>query len=131
MQTLTLDLPVLYGDHHVTEVRQLLGAIDGVTDIYASSCFQLVELSFDPAKTSVEAISATLEEAGYLQDLAFPTETGAAVTSSEESSSYFRHTAFEAPTGMTVGFVQEVASAGRPLWPCPGVGAIRTMDEGD
>lgn len=131
MQTLTLDLPVLYGDHHVTEVRQLLESIDGVTDIYASSCFHLVELGFDPAKTDLEAISAKLEEAGYLQELVFPTETGAAVTSSDESNSYFRHTAIDAPTGMTVGFVQQVASAGRPLWPCPGVGAIQPMDEGD
>jgi len=131
MQTLTLNLPVLYGDHHITEVRHLLLSLGGVTDVYASSCFQLVEVTFDPATIDPEAINAKLEDAGYLQELAFPTETGIAVSTQEESSTYFRHTAFDAPTGMTVGFVQQITFAGRPLWPCPGIGAIRPMDEGD
>ena len=41
MKTLSLELPAMYGDHHVIEVRRILLEIDGVKDVYASSSFQV------------------------------------------------------------------------------------------
>ena len=29
----------------------------------------------------------------------------------------------------TIGFAQEVSYVGRPLWPCPGMGVIQTVEE--
>ena len=129
MQTLTLDLPVLYGDHHVIEVRRILLALEGVAEVYASSCFRLVEVTYDPARIDPDTIQSRLDEAGYLRELTFPTEVWKAAPERNGSDSYFRHTAVYAPTGMTVGFSQQVAHTGRPLWPCPGIGAIHAMDE--
>jgi len=40
-----LELPAMYGDHHVTEVRHILLGLDGVKDVYASSGFRVVETS--------------------------------------------------------------------------------------
>ena len=52
MEKITVDLPTMYGDHHVTDVRRILLALPGVEDVYASSAFRLVEVTFDPTKTS-------------------------------------------------------------------------------
>ena len=41
MNKVTIDLPSMYGDHHVQEVRRLLFDLDGVEEVYASSAFQL------------------------------------------------------------------------------------------
>jgi len=37
MKTKVIELPALFGDHHVTEVRRILNEIQGVKDVYASS----------------------------------------------------------------------------------------------
>ena len=42
----------MYGDHHVVEVRRLLLEMPGVTDVYASSSFQVVEVAFDGVQSS-------------------------------------------------------------------------------
>jgi hypothetical protein len=131
MKTLTLDLPVLYGDHHVLEVRRILQALEGIEDVYASSCFRLAEITYDPARIDPDTIKSRLDEAGYLRDLTFPIEAWQASPEQNGSDSFFRHTAVYPPTGMTVGFAQQVAYTGRPLWPCPGIGAIQAMDEED
>jgi copper chaperone CopZ len=47
METKTFDAPALYADHHVTEVRRILLELEGVTDVYASSAFQTVEVTYD------------------------------------------------------------------------------------
>ena len=44
MKKISLDLPTLFGDHHVTEVRRLLLELPGVAEVYASSSFQIVEV---------------------------------------------------------------------------------------
>jgi len=36
METLTLDLPSMYADHHVLRVRDALSALKGVKDVYAT-----------------------------------------------------------------------------------------------
>ncbi|MCL4237968.1 MAG: heavy-metal-associated domain-containing protein [Anaerolineae bacterium] len=132
MDKLTLELPALYADHHVLAVRQLLAELPGVTAIYASSAFQVVEVTFDPAQIDAERLRMRLGEAGYLEPLPVPAESGRAVYHSDDPNIYFRHTAAYAHTGQTVGFAQQVAQAGRPLWPCPGMGPLKiTGEEGE
>ena len=128
MKTLTLDLPSMYGDHHVIEVRRLLLALPGVEDVYASSAFRAVEVSYDPAKVAEDAIRSTLDDAGYLGDLLVPEETATPATEKNGKPVYFRHTMAFDGIGRTVSFGQSVAYSGRPLWPCPGVGPLK-MDE--
>lgn len=126
MHTISFTLPAMYGDHHVTEVRRLLLALPGVSDVYASSSFQIAEIAYDPEQISPQALEATLDEAGYVGELSLPAESGRAVTDANGSKTYFRHTAAFAQTNETIGFTQQVATISRPLWPCPGMGALKT-----
>ncbi len=121
---LTLELPSMYGDHHVVEVRNLLLALAGVEDVYASSSFRIVEIQYDKTKTPPEQIETVLGEAGYLGEMPMPTETAVPATKSN-GETFFRHTAAFEQTGKSVGFTQQVTYSGRPLWPCPGMGPIR------
>jgi copper chaperone CopZ len=116
----------MYGDHHVLEVRRILLALPGMAEVNASSCFQTVEVSYDPEKLSGADIRARLEEAGYLDELTVPVETGTAVSPEPqpEEKAFFRHTTAFEQTKQVVGFAQDVPSGGRPLWPCPGLGTI-------
>ncbi len=128
VQKYTLELPALYADHHVVEVRRILFELPGVSDIYASSAFHLVEVTYDPDKTSPDAILACLDSAGYLGELEIPVESGA----SEEVDSgkvFYRHSAVYEQTRSAVSFGQVVSYLGRPLWTCPGMGVIKKMEE--
>lgn len=130
METLSLHVPAMYGDHHVIAVRALLLKLEGVSDVYASSSFHHVEVMFDPGKLTPEKIEATLEEAGYLGELPTPAETGAPATEKRDGQPvFFRHTAAYAQTGSTVSFAQTLPHAGRPLWPCPGMGPVKTAND--
>lgn len=131
MQTLTLDLPALYGDHHVTEVRRILLALPGVEEVYASSSFHIVEVAYDPGRVDEETIIACLEEVGYLDSLDVPVEPTAASYQAGGLAASFRHTAAYAQTRQVVSFAHNVAYAGRPLWPCPGMGPIEKVDKGE
>ncbi len=126
---LVLDLPAMYGDHHVIEVRRILLEMPGVEDVYASSCFHVVEVTYDPAQQSEESIRARLDEAGYLGDLQVPLEPAKPVSGNGGSKPYFRHTAAYEAAGSVVSFAQRISYTGRPLWPCPGMGPINLMDE--
>ena len=128
MDKTSINIPAMYGDHHVLEVRSILLGMPGIEEVNASSCFHAVEVSYDPAKVSADEIEARLDEAGYLGDLAIPVETGNPVTQEAERDKdiFFRHTAAFAQVGRTVSFAQNVSNYnGRPLWPCPGVGIIK------
>ncbi|PWH16372.1 MAG: hypothetical protein DDG60_04165 [Anaerolineae bacterium] len=125
MQTSTFDTPALYGDHHVTEVRRLLFAIPGVKDVYASSAFRAVQITFDEAQTSHEALAKVLESAGYLGEIPVISETHLAA----EMGNIFRHSAVYEALKKTVTFQQKVPYSGRPLWNCPGLGVVRSMEE--
>lgn len=131
MCSLTLHLPFLYGDHHVIEVRSILLSLPGVVDVYASSCFQVVQIKYDPAIIDADTLQARLEEAGYLQNLNSPAESSTATSERSESDAYFRHTAAYEPTGRVISFVRTVPDSGRPLWPCPGIGVIQGIEERD
>ncbi len=129
MKTLALDLPSMYGDHHVIEVRRILLELAGVTDVYASSSFHAVEVSYDSNQITPEAIEARLAEAGYLEPITIPLETDQSSYQQSNAQPHFRHTAAYAQTGQVVSFAQVISYAGRPLWPCPGMGPIPAPEE--
>jgi copper chaperone CopZ len=128
MQTSTINTPALFGDHHVTEVRRLLFEVPGVKDVYASSAFRAVQITFDEAQTSHEALMHVLDDAGYLIELPTMAETGTAAQRNE-ADGFFRHTATYETTRSTVSFAQKVPYSGRPLWNCPGMGVVRKMED--
>jgi copper chaperone CopZ len=125
----TIDLPAMYGDHHVVEVRRILLELPGVQDVYASSSFRAVEVTYDPDQINDLEISVKLDEAGYLGEWTILSEPNAAASWQKNGKSSFRHTAAYEQTQQTVSFSQAVRSPGRPLWPCPGFGAIKSMEE--
>ncbi len=128
METKTFDAPALYADHHVTEVRRILLELEGVTDVYASSAFQIVEVTYDEKKINDLQIAVKLDEAGYLGEWTIPIELGTAAQQGDGSKPYFRHTATYETIKHTVSFGQRVNYQGRPLWPCPGISPLK-MDE--
>ena len=129
METITIDLPKMYGDHHVTDVRRMLLAMPGVEDVYASSAFRVARARIDPAKISEADLRAKLEEAGYLGDQTIETEVWKSGTPADVVDNPFRHTAaLENVKGVAFGQRVEEA-AGRALWPCPGMGPVQKMDE--
>jgi copper chaperone CopZ len=128
MQKSIFNAPALYGDHHVTEVRRLLFSVEGVTDVYASSAFRVVEVSFDETKVTHDVLMKKLEEVGYLTDIPQMAEAGVAAQRTE-ADGFFRHTATYETVKQTVSFAQKVPYSGRPLWNCPGMGVISKMDE--
>ncbi len=129
MKSVTFQVPAMYGDHHVVEVRRVLSAIPGVLDIYASSAFHVVQVDFDETQTNDIDLQVKLDNAGYVGEWSILTETGKAVSSGEGTPPFMRHTATYEQTRQTVSFAQNVNYQGRPLWPCPGMGVIKGMDE--
>lgn len=131
MRKVTFDTPAIYGDHHVKEVRQILAQIPGVQDIYASSAFHIVEVTYDETLVTEADLAARLDAAGYFGDFLFAQERGVAASiEGERGRSFFRHTQVFETTRQVVSFSQNVNTMGRPLWNCPGFGVIKKgMDE--
>ena len=128
--TISFETPTLYGDHHVIEVRRILLDMPGVENVYASSAFRAVEVTFDPDKVMGEDIKSKLNELGYLEELEMPVEADAATyLERDRSRSFFRHTAVYEASRQEVSFSQNVAYSGRPLWHCPGFGVIKNEME--
>ena len=128
METFTLDVPRMYGDHHVAEVRRILLAMPGVEDVYASSAFHVARVRVDPAQVNEASLRAALEAAGYLGELQIVTEDWKSGTPKETEDNPFRHTsASEQVKGIAFG--QTVEATGRALWPCPGLGPVKAMEE--
>jgi len=125
VKTITYEMPNLYGDHHVIEVRRLLLDIPGVVDVYASSAFRIVEVTYDPEKTNDLEIAVKLDQLGYLGEWSIPMEADASTYLQDRSRSYFRHTAVFETSRQVVSFAQNVSYTGRPLWNCPGMGVIK------
>jgi len=124
MKKIVLETPGLYADHHVTDVRRLLLEVPGVEEVYASSAFQVVEITFDPQKISEDTLNKLMVNAGYMNELMVPGESGVASSEVETTLVFQRHTQAYAMTNQTVSFTQEVNSTGRPLWNCPGIGIL-------
>lgn len=68
MPRLTLQLPGLYGDHHVVEVRALLSALPGVQPVMVSAAWQAVVLDYDPAQIGPGLIRQALRARGYTDE---------------------------------------------------------------
>ena len=65
MEKIILELPAMYADHHVLTVRDVLTELEGLEEVYASSAWKQVMISFDPAKIKQTAIEEALANAGY------------------------------------------------------------------
>jgi hypothetical protein len=102
--------------------------LTGVSEVYASSAFQIIEVQYDPMKITIEEITKHLEKAGYLGEVPMLSETGIAVEKTD-GDHFFRHTAVHETIKGTVSFTQRVNYSGRPLWPCPGLGAVKMSDD--
>ena len=129
MEKKSFELPAMYADHHVVEVRRLLLEMSGVKDIYASSAFKVADVTYDPDMVSEEEIAEKLAEAGYLGEFSVIAEAGEPAASSNGDGIFFRHTEVYEQIKDTIGFSQNVSYVERPLWPCPGLGVIKTMEE--
>jgi len=129
MKSATFEIPTMYGDHHVIQVRSILLSIPGVAEVNASSAFQLVEVKYDPAVVNDLEIALKLDEAGYLGEWSLPLEPGKAAYQKEGVPTFFRHTTVFETAKQVVGFAQDVNYAGRPLWHCPGMGVIKNKME--
>jgi len=127
MESLTLKLPAMFADHHVIEVRRILSELPGIGEVYASSAFQSAEIEYDPVLITPQAIDHALETAGYLDALPVPEEIGAQPVTDNGDKPFFRHTTAYTQAGKAVSFAQNVPFAGRPLWPCPGLGIVKKV----
>jgi hypothetical protein len=116
MQKASFPASALFGDHHVLEVRRILLALPGVVEVYASSCFRVIEVSFEPDRVSLELITSSLEEAGYLAN--FPPLND---TMNEMPN---RRTVVMEQTRATVAFQQDISIQKYSAWPCPGMGLL-------
>lgn len=128
MKNLTLEVPAMFGDHHVIEVRRILLETPGVDDVYASSSFHTIDVSYDPQTVDEAEIRRKLEEAGYLGEWSLITEAVKPAENGSGKGKHFRHTAVYEQI-KEVSFAQVVGQVGRALWPCPGIGVIKGMDE--
>ena len=127
METISFEALALYGDHHVSEARRILLELKGVSDVYASSAFQVIQVTFDPKKIKAAQIETCLQEAGYLGDFPIGAEPGTAAVK-KEGDGLFRHTAVYETVKETVAFAQRVDPGKRPLWPCPGIGVVKVEE---
>jgi copper chaperone CopZ len=129
MEKKSFDLPTMFGDHHVLEVRRILLETPGVVDVYASSAFQVVEVTYDPAVINDLQLAIKLDEAGYLGEWTPVTEISIPAIKKTGDGAAFRHTETYTQTRQVISFAQNVGFSGRPLWPCPGMGVIKPIDE--
>ncbi|MCX7683413.1 MAG: heavy-metal-associated domain-containing protein [Anaerolineae bacterium] len=65
MKKTVLDVPLLWADHHVLKVRDALDKLEGVEDVYASSAWKKVLVTYDEERIDQAAIEKALAEAGY------------------------------------------------------------------
>jgi copper chaperone CopZ len=68
MENIILDLPSMYGDHHVLKVRDALADLEGIEELYASSAWRQLMISFDPKRIKQADIEQALADAGYPLD---------------------------------------------------------------
>lgn len=111
MTSAVLDVPAMYADHHVVEVRRLLLDVPGVTAVYASSAFRQVEIEFEPEATTADALEERLANAGYLSPLPVPEETGES-SGGREVPQFRRLTVTHPAAGSGIGFRRDYETTG-------------------
>jgi copper chaperone CopZ len=62
VQKIVFQAPGLYADHQVSAVRNQLLCLPGVAEVYASSAFFVVEITYDEAVTNVDSLQSKLDE---------------------------------------------------------------------
>jgi copper chaperone CopZ len=129
MKKVTIEVPTMYGDHHVIEVRRILLELPGVADVFASSAFRVVEVTYDPEKINDLELAVKLDENGYLGEWTVIAEKGLPAISRTSEGVFFRHTEVYEHSKQMISFAQNVNDVGRALWPCPGMGVVKTMEE--
>ncbi|MEZ4556572.1 MAG: BldC family transcriptional regulator [Caldilineaceae bacterium] len=65
VETIRVEVPKLYADHHTLAVRQVLAGLPGVQDVWVSAAAREVQITFDPDVTVADGIVAALAAAGY------------------------------------------------------------------
>ncbi|MGD2105473.1 MAG: hypothetical protein PVJ55_10235 [Anaerolineae bacterium] len=65
MEKVVFEVPSLWADHHVLRLRDALGKLEGVEEIYASSAWKQVMVTYDSDKLDGAAIQDAMAEAGY------------------------------------------------------------------
>jgi len=65
MAKATFDVPTLWADHHVLKVREALLGLEGVDDVYASSAWKQVLVTYNNKKAKKADIEKALADAGY------------------------------------------------------------------
>jgi copper chaperone CopZ len=129
MKKIGFDVPALYGDHHVLEVKRILFELPGIDDVYASSAFKYIEIEFDPDKISEDKIRTKLENSGYFDEITIPKEKGTVAYQNGQLDAYFRHTdTLGEKEAMTINFGQDVKKVKKHLWNCPGLGIIEIKE---
>ena len=78
MASVTINAPAMFADHHVLKARETLLAMEGIEDVYASSAWQAVIVSYDPQTVQPEAIEQSRAQAGYGPDKTTPVLAGSA-----------------------------------------------------
>ncbi len=125
MKKLVLTVPTLYGDHHTTAVKKALEGMKGIDDLYISSAFNQILLSYDPKAVKPDEIRSALAEQGYTEDDE-PVLPAEALPVGESTT---RHTSAYTGIGDTLAFAETAPDwEGRPLWPCPGFEPVSTKD---
>jgi hypothetical protein len=78
MASVTFYTPTVFADHHVLKARETLLSLSGIDDVYASSAWQAVIVTYDPASIQPDAIEQALAQAGYEPDKIPPVLAGSA-----------------------------------------------------
>jgi copper chaperone CopZ len=65
MTELILEMPTMFADHHVLKVRDALDELKGIDEIYASSAWKKIMISYKEKSIKPAEIKAALKKAGY------------------------------------------------------------------
>jgi copper chaperone CopZ len=65
MNKVVLDVPTLWADHHVLKVRDALSKLEGVKDVYVSSAWKQVLVTYEDGQVDSAAIEDAVVSAGY------------------------------------------------------------------
>jgi copper chaperone len=65
-QETVLSVPDISCEHCVHTINEALGALQGVQSVETDIPSKTVRLSYDPGQLTLEAVEATLDEAGYI-----------------------------------------------------------------
>ena len=70
VESISIKVPGMYGDHHTLAVQKTLAQLPGINGVWASAASREVQVKFDPAAVNAAQIQAALAAAGY------PSENG-------------------------------------------------------